>query len=195
MKRIKGMNVLSAELLDFIEDIMYSISCELQRIGRKVVFIELKYCPFIAEVSPYMEAIGLNEEGEIILDTSFADTTEKSLRATIADLEIDAFGLLNLLELLKSVEGKNGVLASILSPVNNECIVHEQQDRDAWTCVCGNTPCSGGFYSCDADGDLIEPGEEWDCLYRCDRCGRVIDDRDLKVIGINLNPNQEEAWP
>lgn len=179
-------------LLGFIEEVIYSISCELERIGRVVAFAELKYCPFIAEVNPYLDMIHLDEQGEIILDTSFADTSEKMLRTCISDLEIDAFGLLNLLELLKSVAGKNGALPSILVPVTGERITHEQQDRDAWLCICGNTPDTGGFYPCDEDGDLIEPGGDWDRLYRCERCGRVIDDRDHQVIGINLNPNNEE---
>nr|WP_199082486.1 hypothetical protein [Pedobacter sp. ASV19] len=135
----------------------------------------------------------MDENAEIVIDTSFADTSEKFLRSCISDLEIDFFGLLDLLELLKGMEEKNGILPSILKPVTGEYITHEEQDRDAWVCVCGNMPCHGGFYSCDEDGDLIEPGDEWEYLYRCETCGRVIDDRDLKVIGINLNPNSEEV--
>lgn len=192
MKRIKGIKVLSAMLLDFIEEIIYSISSELERIGRGVAFAELKYCPFIAEVSPYLDVIYLDEQGEIILDSCFADISEKRLRDCISELEIDAFGLLNLLELLKSVAGKNGALPSILTPLAGEYISHEPQDRDAWLCVCGNTPATGGFYACDDDGDLIEPGGDWEYLYRCESCGRVIDDRDHQVIGINLNPNKQE---
>lgn len=192
MKRIKGINVLKAELLDFIEEIMYSLNCELQRIGRRVEIAELKYNPFGEEVSPYIDAIRLDEELQLMLDTSFADVKEKSLRACVSELEIDAFGLLDLLELLKAVPGKNGALPSILKPVSGEYITHEEQDRDAWVCVCGNTPDHGGFYSCDEDGDLIEPGNDWEYLYRCETCGRVVDDRDHKVIGMNLNPNDEE---
>ncbi len=36
MKRIKGINVLKAGLLDFVEEIIYSLTCELQRISRRV---------------------------------------------------------------------------------------------------------------------------------------------------------------
>lgn len=193
MKRIKGINVLKAGLLDFAEEIMYSLTCELQRISRKVVMTELKFNPFTDEVSPYIVAIRLDENADIILDTSFADISEKLLRSCISDVEIDFFDMLNLLELLKGVVDKNGALPSILKPVTGEYITHEEQDRDAWVCVCGNTPDYGGFYSCDKDGDLIEPGNEWEYLYRCETCGRVIDDRNHKVIGINLNPNNEEA--
>ena len=193
MKRIKGINVLKAGLLDFAEEILYSLSFELQRIGRTVAMTELKFNPFNDEVSIYMDAIQLDENAEIIIDTSFADTSEKFLRSCISGLEIDFFGLIDLLELLKGVEGKNGALPSILKPVTGEYITNEEQDREAWICLCGNMPCYNGFYSCDEDGDLIEPGNEWEYLYRCETCGRVIDDRDHKVIGINLNPNNEEA--
>ena len=192
MRRIKGINVLKAELLDLIEEIINSLNCELQRIGRKVELKELKFNPFNQQVSPYMEAVGLDGEAQTILYTSFADISVKSLRGCICDLEIDVFGLLDLLEFLKALPGKNGALASILKPLTGECIGHEEQDRDAWVCVCGNTPDRGGFYSCDEDGDLIEPGNDWNNLYRCESCGRVINDRDLKVIGMNLNPNDEE---
>jgi len=193
MKRIKGINVLKAGLLAFIEEIIYSLNCELQRTGRRVEIKVFKYSPFCNEVSPYIDAIRLNEEDEIILDTSFADIEEKYLRSCISELEIDAFGLLDLLGFLKAVPGKNGALPSILDAVTGEYITHEEQDKYAWICICGNTPDHGGFYSCDEDGDLIEPGDEWEHLYRCEDCGRVIDDRDHKVIGINLNPNNEEA--
>jgi hypothetical protein len=161
--------------------------------GEGVEIKEFKYSPFVDEVRPYVDAIRLDKEYEIILDTSFADTEEKSLRSCISELEINAFGLLDLLAFLKAIPGKNGALSSILQTVAGEHISHEEQDRDAWICVCGNTPDHGGFYACDEDGDLIEPGNEWEYLYRCEDCGRVIDVRDHKVIGINLNPNNEEA--
>ncbi|MNL27438.1 hypothetical protein D3C87_1490300 [compost metagenome] len=97
------------------------------------------------------------------------------------------------MELLKGVAGENGVLPSVLTPVTGELITHQEQDREAWVCVCGNMPNYNGFYACDEDGDLIEPGNEWEYLYRCEYCGRVINDRNLQVIGINLNPNNEEG--
>lgn len=193
MKRIKGINVLKAELSDFGEEILYSLSCELQRISRTVAMTELKFNPFSHEVSIYVDAIGLNENAEIILSTSFGDTSEKLLCSCISDLEIDFFGLIDLLELLKGIPGKNGALPSILKPVTYEFITHEEEDREAWVCVCGNMPYYNGFYACDEDGDLIQPGNEWEYLYRCEYCGRVINDRNLQVIGINLNPNNEEG--
>lgn len=194
MERIKGVNVLKAALLELKEEILFTLSRELVRIGRAVAIAELKHNPFGDEIGPYVDEIGLDKEFTIMLKTAFADTDEKSLRACISELEIDAFGLIDLLELLKSLPGKNGVLPSVLTPVTGEYISNEPQDRDAWTCLCGNTPDHGGFYSCDEDGDHIEPGNEWEFLYRCNDCGRVIDDRDHSVIGINLNPNDEEVY-
>ena len=193
MRRIKGINVLKAALLDLAEDIIYSLSCELQRISRTVVMNELKFNPFTDEVKPYIDAIQLDENEEIILNTSFADVQEKLLRNCIADLEIDFFGLLDLLELLKRVKGENGTLPSILEPVTGEYITYEEQDRNEWICICKNTPSHDGFYACDEDGDLIEPGNEGEYLYRCDYCGRVINYIDHKIIGINVNPNNEEG--
>ena len=193
MRRIKGINVLRAELLNLADEIMYSLSCELQRISRTVAMTELKFNPFADDVEPYIDAIRLDENTEVILDTSFADASEKFLRSCIADLEIDFFGLLDLLELLKGVKGENGTLPSILEPVTGENITYEEQDRNEWICVCKNTPSHDGFYACDEDGDLIEPGNEGEYLYRCDYCGRVINYIDHKIIGINLNPNNEEG--
>jgi hypothetical protein len=193
MNRIKGVNVLKAELLVFAEEILYSLSCELSRIGRTISLSELKFSPFSKKVRPYVDYILLDENKNILLQSSFADTSVKPLRSCISGGEIDFFGLLDLLESLKGIPGKDDVLPSIFKPVNNEYISHEPQDRDAWVCICGNTPDHGGFYSCDEDGDLIEPGDDWEYLYRCETCGRVIDDRDHRVIGINLNPNNEEA--
>lgn len=48
-------------------------------------------------------------------------------------------------------------------------------DPDNYRCACGNTPDSDGFYTCDAEGNDLEPvlGGTWQGLYRCDRCGVV----------------------
>ena len=58
-------------------------------------------------------------------------------------------------------------------------------EYDAWTCLCGNQAHLAGFYPCDRDGNQVEPTEK-DWLtnwYVCDRCGRVIDNRTLIVVG------------
>ena len=66
-----------------------------------------------------------------------------------------------------------------------EKITHEEQDKTAWVCLCGNTPDSEGFAACNAKGTEIEPirASGWDKLYVCNRCGRVIDQNDLTVVG------------
>ena len=65
-----------------------------------------------------------------------------------------------------------------------EYIATEQSDRDAWHCICGNTPSGDGFFPCDEKGNEMEPniGSNWNGLYVCARCGRVIEQDTLKVI-------------
>ena len=60
-----------------------------------------------------------------------------------------------------------------------------EYDNESFICICGNEPCSEGFYPCDSTGKYIEPciDEGWIDLYRCDRCGRIINQNTLKVIG------------
>lgn len=65
-----------------------------------------------------------------------------------------------------------------------EHIAHEAQDPDAWVCLCGNTPVADGFFPCDLDGRLVEPTpREWTTsTYRCERCGRIINQHTLEVV-------------
>jgi hypothetical protein len=69
--------------------------------------------------------------------------------------------------------------------MNKEYIKYERRDKDAWVCVCGNTPTSDGFQPCDKAGNEMEPtiGSDWNDLYVCDRCGRIIRQKTLEVIG------------
>ena len=60
-----------------------------------------------------------------------------------------------------------------------EYIARNEYDKDAWKCVCGNIPESDGFYPCDKNGRPMEPT----FLYVCDRCGRIIDQEPLEVVG------------
>jgi hypothetical protein len=57
-------------------------------------------------------------------------------------------------------------------------------DQTAWICLCGNTPDSEGFAPCEPSGKDIEPTVEsgWAGLYRCDRCQRIIDQRDRHIL-------------
>ena len=68
-----------------------------------------------------------------------------------------------------------------------EHITVERNDSEAWVCNCGNTPGSDGFYPCDQSGNEMEPakGSSWDGLYVCNRCGRIIKQDTLEVIGQN----------
>ena len=69
-------------------------------------------------------------------------------------------------------------------------ITHEAGNDEAWTCICGNTPDSDGFYPCDKEGNEMEPskGSDWDNLYVCASCGRIINQDTLEVIGRNPQP-------
>lgn len=71
-----------------------------------------------------------------------------------------------------------------------ERITAEPGDEDAWHCICGNYPSGGGFYPCDAEGNEMEPdiGSDWNNLYVCFDCGRIIDQETLLVVGINPIP-------
>jgi hypothetical protein len=71
-----------------------------------------------------------------------------------------------------------------------EVISHEKGSDEAWICICGNTPVSHGFYACDTDGNEMVPniGSKWDGLYVCLKCGRIIRQNTLEVIGQNPKP-------
>jgi hypothetical protein len=71
-----------------------------------------------------------------------------------------------------------------------EFITAEAEDRDAWHCMCKNTPTGGGFYPCDESGNEMEPniGSDWKGLYVCADCGRIINQDTLEVVGRNLHP-------
>ncbi len=64
-------------------------------------------------------------------------------------------------------------------------ISHEPGDETAWNCLCGNRPMDDGFSPSDAAGHILEPVEEgtWTSLYVCNRCRRIIDQNDLKIVG------------
>jgi len=71
-----------------------------------------------------------------------------------------------------------------------EFISHEAGNKEAWVCVCGNTPVSDGFYTCDSNGNELEPmlNSDWMNLYLCARCGRIIDMDTLDVVGRKPKP-------
>jgi hypothetical protein len=63
-------------------------------------------------------------------------------------------------------------------------------NEEAWVCICGNRPTDAGFFPCDADGNEMVPVKEsdWNGLYVCNSCGRIIDQDTLEVVGQNPNP-------
>ncbi len=73
---------------------------------------------------------------------------------------------------------------------NKEHITFESGEPEAWVCVCGNRPTSEGFYPCDTSGNEIEPTAKagWTNLYVCNRCGRIVKQDTLEVVGQNPNP-------
>ena len=71
-----------------------------------------------------------------------------------------------------------------------EFITHESGNSEAWICVCGNLPGDDGFYPCATNGDEVEPTAEsgWVDLYVCARCGKIINQNTLEVVGRNPHP-------
>lgn len=66
-----------------------------------------------------------------------------------------------------------------------ESINYQGDNKEAWLCICGNDTSSDGFFPCDTNGNEMVPAEGWDDLYVCGRCGRIINQHSLKVIGQN----------
>ena len=65
-------------------------------------------------------------------------------------------------------------------------------DSYEWICLCGNTPDTYGFFPCNEKGGFVEPtDEQWttDC-YVCDKCGRIINQNTLELVGIRANITQ-----
>jgi hypothetical protein len=72
-----------------------------------------------------------------------------------------------------------------------EHIAHKTNEPEAWVCTCGNEPTEDGFYPCNARGNEVRPTpENWkEPLYVCARCGRIIHQKTLEVIGQNYFPH------
>ena len=66
-----------------------------------------------------------------------------------------------------------------------EHITHCLTEAEDWICICGNRPTSDGFYPCDSDGNEVDPTfADWKTnWYVCLRCGRMIDQDTLEVVG------------
>jgi len=68
-----------------------------------------------------------------------------------------------------------------------EHIKNEEGNDEAWICLCGNRPHYDGFYPCDKESNEMEPIEGWGSLFVCARCGRIINQDTLEVMGQNRN--------
>jgi CDGSH-type Zn-finger protein len=66
-----------------------------------------------------------------------------------------------------------------------EHITHEPGNNEAWICQCGNRPDSDGFFPCNKEGNEMEPVEGWEEQYVFGRCGPIIDQVSLEVVGQN----------
>jgi hypothetical protein len=69
-----------------------------------------------------------------------------------------------------------------------ELVKHEDGNDEAWICLCGNKPSGDGFYPCDEKGNEMEPVSGWKGLYVCFRCGRIIEQDSLRVVGRRRHP-------
>lgn len=61
-----------------------------------------------------------------------------------------------------------------INPIFTEGEYVYRDSEGEWECLCRNTSHSEGFHPCDLAGVDVEPDYEWDEIYRCDRCGRLI---------------------
>jgi hypothetical protein len=70
-----------------------------------------------------------------------------------------------------------------------EYITADVNNKEDWHCKCGNRSDNHGFFPCDSLGNEMEPtiGSAWDNLYVCGKCGRIINQDTLKVMGRNEN--------
>lgn len=79
-------------------------------------------------------------------------------------------------------------MKDISNAYGTEQIKTEPEVEDGWICLCGNTPADDGFYPCDENGNEMEPVTGWNDIYVCLKCGRIIDQHTLRVVGRNPQP-------
>jgi hypothetical protein len=67
--------------------------------------------------------------------------------------------------------------------MTKEYVRRPSNGDDSIRCLCGNHPLAQGFFPCDRQGNLAESNEAWiEPLYRCDRCGRIINSETWEVV-------------
>jgi hypothetical protein len=91
------LNTLHSQVLE-------QIASELERIARVVSVDELTYNPFEERIAGFTDAIELTPDGNVTVHTSFRDIATKTLKACIADEEINSYSLIALLESLMKIE-------------------------------------------------------------------------------------------
>jgi len=69
--------------------------------------------------------------------------------------------------------------------MDREFISFSEEGFDDWICNCGNTPDYQGFQPCDSVGNPVEPLVSDGDLFACKRCGRIIKEGTLEVVGRN----------
>lgn len=195
MKPIKGVLEFKVLLQSFEQEVCNAIALQLKRLDRPVEIDELPAFPFYDNLQPHIAGFFLDPEDHVMVTTTMDRVGVKGLKVFVADRLMSCDHLLDLLDMLSKLFDAKGHQGSFLTPVFNEVIDYEGTDELCWVCKCGNSPDSDGFYTCDKDGNLIEAttNSVWDNLYRCACCGRVLDQRDRRVLGINLNPNEEKT--
>jgi hypothetical protein len=64
-------------------------------------------------------------------------------------------------------------------------INHKEGHPDEWICLCDNTSFADGFATCDSKGEEMEPDidSDWNGLYVCVRCDRIINGDTREVVG------------
>lgn len=102
MNLINGTD-LKTQLLIWEDAVCDAIILELCRLDRTIAISELVCNPFITEISAFTDGITLNGNNEPVVIICFADTDAKLLSDCMSESEIDSWGLLGLLDGLKSI--------------------------------------------------------------------------------------------
>jgi len=55
--------------------------------------------------------------------------------------------------------------------------------NENYICHCGNHIHSKGFYACDMDGNEVVADENWNRLWCCDNCGKILHETTGIILG------------
>ncbi|MFA6083437.1 hypothetical protein [Mucilaginibacter sp.] len=75
--------------------------------------------------------------------------------------------------------------AALIELLQNPEYIGLEDGTGEWLCLCANVAFDDGFYTCDTQGEEMEPliGSDWKGLYACAACGRIINGDTRKVVG------------